>query len=118
MHCQKVYFYWIARERLTFSWFANLLEAMEMQMEELKLDSLLTAKVFLTEKIGDEEANVIAHASQGEPDFITGLSKTKTFFGRPKWEEEFKIIATESRGKNIGVFFCGPKMISTSLHKM
>jgi hypothetical protein len=43
--------------------------------------------------------------------------KQKLNFGRPNWDREFAAIKAAHLGKDIGVFFCGPKIISSQLHE-
>jgi NADPH oxidase 2 len=50
-------------------------------------------------------------------DAISGL-KAKTNFGRPHWESIFHTVGRSHPGKDVGVFFCGPKQLSTQLHKL
>jgi hypothetical protein len=48
----------------------------------------------------------------------TGRALTqKLNFGRPNWDREFAAIKAAHLGKDIGVFFCGPKIISSQLHE-
>ena len=37
-------------------------------------------------------------------------------FGRPMWDRDFNGFAANHPGANVGVFFCGPKILSTQLH--
>ena len=52
-----------------------------------------------------------------ESDQITGL-QSPTHFGRPDWKQIFSTIATRHGGTEIGVFFCGPSVLSKQLYKM
>ena len=47
---------------------------------------------------------------------ITGL-RAGTHFGRPNWDQVFSTIRDKHPGQDIGVFFCGPKVLSQVLHK-
>uniref|UniRef100_H0VSY4 NADPH oxidase 1 n=1 Tax=Cavia porcellus TaxID=10141 RepID=H0VSY4_CAVPO len=49
-------------------------------------------------------------------DILTGL-KQKTYFGRPKWENEFSTIATAHPKSVVGVFLCGPQTLAKNLRK-
>lgn len=49
-------------------------------------------------------------------DQITGLS-SPTHFGRPKWSDIFPDIAKRHPGADVGVFFCGPRVLSKQLYK-
>jgi hypothetical protein len=56
------------------------------------------------------------HGIDAEADQITGL-QSPTHFGRPNWNEIFQQKATLHQGKTIGVFFCGPAVLSKELYK-
>lgn len=48
------------------------------------------------------------------PDPITGLSE-HTHYGRPDWQKLFQTYSKVHHGETIGVFVCGPKVISDQL---
>lgn len=68
----------------------------------------LVAKIALSD--GDQGDAVIRDATTGR------ALKQKLNFGRPDWDKEFATLQAHHAGKDIGVFFCGPKAISTQLH--
>ncbi len=81
-------------------------------------------KIFLTEKLNEDEIFNVAAAAAAENvvDISTGLS-IPTHYGRPNWPIEFKYISEQLSSNSpssdkfrVGVFFCGPKPISTVLH--
>ena len=39
-------------------------------------------------------------------------------FGRPQWDKEFSEMVADHPGTDVGVFFCGPKGLSTVLHRV
>ena len=41
-----------------------------------------------------------------------------TQYGRPKWDRVFSSIASAHPATKVGVFFCGPPALSSTLHKM
>ncbi|KAF6105134.1 NADPH oxidase 4 [Phyllostomus discolor] len=43
---------------------------------------------------------------------------SRLYIGRPQWKLVFDEIAKFNRGKTVGVFCCGPKSISKTLHKL
>ena len=47
----------------------------------------------------------------------TGLQQ-KTHYGRPNWDLIFKQLAEDHPNTSTGVFFCGPQVLSDTLHKM
>lgn len=64
----------------------------------------------------DEIRNVM-YGLDAEADQITGL-QSPTHFGRPNWNEIFREKAERHRGQTVGVFFCGPPVLSKQLYKM
>lgn len=42
----------------------------------------------------------------------------KTHYGRPNWDLIFKQLAEDHPNTSTGVFFCGPEVLSETLHKM
>ena len=50
----------------------------------------------------------------GYCDAITGL-RTPTNFGRPQFENIFQTMKEKYPNKKIGVFFCGPEVLSEKL---
>jgi NADPH oxidase len=41
----------------------------------------------------------------------------QTNYGRPNWPKEFSRIKENHKGKDIGVFFCGPEPLSQILNR-
>eukprot|EP01137_Pigoraptor_chileana_P024879 Opistho-2@93528 len=112
---RKVYFVWICREKEAFEWFSDLLDAMEQHLIETGNAEFLDARIYLTESLkADDVKNIMMH-NDAATDTITGL-RAKTLFGRPHWEKIFGDVADAHHGTDIGVFFCGPKILSTQLH--
>eukprot|EP00062_Callorhinchus_milii_P019664 gi/632974467/ref/XP_007903694.1/ PREDICTED: NADPH oxidase 3 [Callorhinchus milii] len=116
MKVKRVYFYWICRDTNAFEWFVDLLQSLEAQMIEIGKSGFLSYHIFLTGWDEFQAAHIAMHF-KGNQDVITGL-KQKTFYGRPNWNKEFKHFAGDHPGASIGVFFCGPKALSSVLHKM
>ncbi|EHB12428.1 NADPH oxidase 1 [Heterocephalus glaber] len=112
---QKIYFYWICRETGAFAWFNDLLISLEQEMEELGKVGFLNYHLFLT----GWDSNIAGHAALNfdkATDILTGL-KQKTYFGRPKWDNEFSTIATAHPKSVVGVFLCGPPTLAKNLRK-
>lgn len=42
----------------------------------------------------------------------------RTQYGRPNWDRIFSSIASAHPATKVGVFFCGPPALSSTLHKM
>ncbi|EGD77056.1 NADPH oxidase 1 [Salpingoeca rosetta] len=120
---QKFYFYWICPGFDAWGWFANLLMDMEEKMAELGETSFFTVRVFMTRGWTKDDAAKLMLQENEEGDSIIRDAETgrclkhKMNFGRPMWEKEFQSIADAHPGNNIGVFFCGPKVLSQELHR-
>lgn len=113
---KKVYFYWICPEMLAFEWFTSLLKHFEDQMDKMNNHEFLDINLYLTRGIDRNKAKQIIQNQGTEYDILTGL-KSGTCYGRPKWTRIFKNIASAHPRTNIGVFFCGPPVLSDVLEK-
>lgn len=114
---KRVYFFWINRDKESFEWFSDIIDALDQQLAARGTNDFLDARVYLTEQLDANVAMSVIQNSSGDTDAITGL-RTKTNFGRPNWELIFKQTFEAHPATDIGVFFCGPKALSTELHKM
>lgn len=112
---KKVYFYWICPEPSAFEWFADLMISVEKQMAEQGISDFLDMHIYLTRGWRDNQAFAIMLREGDETDAITGL-RAKTHFGRPEWPKIFDSISLAHANKHIGVFFCGPPVLSHNLH--
>lgn len=110
----KVYFTWVIRDFGTAEWFHSLLKAIEEQdtMRRIEISIYLTAKIKQ-----DDATNIMVHDVGSEKDAISGL-RAPTHFGRPNWDRVFPSIAEKHPETDVGVFFCGPSVLSRTLHAM
>lgn len=109
----RVYFYWICRDKNSFEWFSNMLAELERE----NVNNFLEINTFLTGALSpDEVRDVMYGTDEGSADQITGLA-SPTHFGRPKWDDIFREMSVRHANSDVGVFFCGPKMLSKSLYK-
>ncbi|XP_071956968.1 NADPH oxidase 2-like [Antedon mediterranea] len=113
---RKVYFFWICPDTNAFEWFSELLSRFENDVSELGLSDFLNYNIYLTRGWGSKQARNIYLHEQDNKDPITGL-RQKTHYGRPKWKDIFKQIASDNPGIDVGVFFCGPSGLSDVLKK-
>ncbi|XP_070567418.1 cytochrome b-245 heavy chain-like [Ptychodera flava] len=113
---KKIYFYWICPDTKSFEWFTELLIRLDQEMIEQGKANFLDYNIFLTRGWDANQARNIYLHEGDEEDVVTGL-KQKTHYGRPNWDDLFPSIAESNAGQNIGVFFCGPKALSSVLHK-
>lgn len=109
----KVYFFWISRDKNAFEWFSEVLAALEYE----NINNFLEVHVYLTGQLSLDEIRNVMYGIDAEADQITGL-QTPTHFGRPNWKEIFGTIGSRHAGTEIGVFFCGPAVLSKQLYKM
>ncbi|XP_064595646.1 cytochrome b-245 heavy chain-like [Liolophura sinensis] len=117
MKLRKVYFYWICPDPMAFEWIQDLLQSLEVQMAEQGKTGFLIYNIYLTRGWDKDQAAHVALRHEEEHDPITGLQQ-KTYFGRPNWDQVFASLAQEHTGTSVGVFFCGPKVLSNTLHTM
>jgi len=110
---EKVYFYWICRDKNSFEWFSSMLAALEAE----NINNFLEINTYLTGALSPQEVRDVMYGTDEESkDQITGLS-SPTHFGRPKWSDIFPDIAKRHPGADVGVFFCGPRVLSKQLYK-
>ncbi|KAF8912627.1 NADPH oxidase B [Mucidula mucida] len=110
----KVYFTWVIRDYGTAEWFHSLLQAIEEQDTQNRIE----INIYLTAKIKEDDMNnIIVHDVGSEKDAITAL-RAPTHFGRPNWDRVFPSIAEKHPESDVGVFFCGPPVLSKQLHIM
>ncbi|KJE96132.1 Nox1 protein [Capsaspora owczarzaki ATCC 30864] len=114
---RKVYFIWVCREKEAFEWFADLLEALEQQMEQQNLYDFLDARIYLTGELNSNEVRNVMLNDEEEADAITGL-RAKTNFGRPQWGRIYEQLVQDHPSTNIGVFYCGPKVVAKELGRL
>ncbi|KAI0061220.1 NADPH oxidase [Artomyces pyxidatus] len=110
----KVYFTWVIRDFGTAEWFHSLLHAIEEQDTQNRIE----INIYLTAKIKEDDMNnIIVQDVGAEKDAITSL-RAPTHFGRPNWDRVFSSIAEKHPETDVGVFFCGPAVLSRTLHQM
>ena len=122
---KKITFFWICPSLDTFEWFGVLLKDLELEMKTINKQDLLEYKLYLTRGWNLKEAKQIATNDADPYDLFTGL-EAKTNYGRPNFEVYFKQIIEDKQQQldlnnhkqQIGVFFCGPKNLSSELHKL
>jgi predicted ferric reductase len=110
----KVYFTWVIRDFGVAEWFHSLLHAIEEQDSQNRIE----INIYLTAKIKEDDMNnIIVQDVGAEKDAITSL-RAPTHFGRPNWDRVFPSIADKHPETDVGVFFCGPPVLSKQLHEM
>ncbi|GFZ49171.1 hypothetical protein JCM24511_06921 [Saitozyma sp. JCM 24511] len=110
----KVYFVWTIRDFGSAEWFHSLLQAVEAEDTENRIE----IHIYLTAKIDEDKMNnIVVQDVRAEHDTITKL-RAPTHFGRPNWDRVFESIADKHPDTDCGVFFCGPAGLSRTLHQM
>jgi NADPH oxidase len=110
----KVYFIWVIRDFGSAEWFHSLLHAIEEQDTQGRIE----ISIYLTAKIKEDDMhNILVQDVGAEKDAITSL-RAPTHFGRPNWDRVFPSIAERHPDTDVGVFFCGPPVLSRQLHQM
>jgi len=111
---EKAYFFWICRDMVSFEWFQVLLRQLEEDMKETG-NTFLSINIYLTQRIKKdilEEYKIQQQEMELDP--ITRL-EARTKFGRPDFDTIFDELKEAHRGEKVGVFFCGPRILSKNL---
>ncbi|XP_060902353.1 NADPH oxidase 4 isoform X1 [Labrus mixtus] len=105
---QRLYFVWVCRELQSFYWFAELLCAVHHKLWQENRPDYFNLKLYVS-----------------QPDSLQCMSEeryrpltSRLLVGRPKWKLLFDEIAKTNKHKKVGVFCCGPKGISSTLHRL
>lgn len=110
----KVYFTWVIKDFGAAEWFHSLLHAIEEEDTQNRIE----INIYLTARIKEDDVNnIIVQDVGAEKDAITSL-RAPTHFGRPNWDRVFTSLTEKHPETDIGVFFCGPAVLSKTLHTM
>ncbi|KAJ1948364.1 hypothetical protein EC988_005205 [Linderina pennispora] len=125
---RKVYFFWVQRDTKSFEWFQDLLKAIEEE-EDMRMETdadmhtyylgrndgeqMIEIHTYLTGRLNEMQTQHL-HLNNGELDPITGL-RSPTNFGRPNMDAIFKAVAHKHPATDVGVFFCGPVKLGSSI---
>jgi len=105
---KKAHFYWSNRDASAFEWFIDLLK-------DLDTCDFLDFNLYLTAALNPDQVREITHGEgKGGVDPLTGLKKP-TNYSRPNIKDIIAQKAQEYQGQTVGVFFCGPPVISKQL---
>ena len=113
---------------------------MEEKLAEIGEPDFLVIRVFMTRGWTQDDAAKIILQDDDKGDTIirdgSGRAlRQKMNFGRPQWDREFQAMNATHQGSvnlltsisssayplsrtNVGVFFCGPKVLSSEIHVM
>lgn len=120
---EKIYFFWLCPGFDAWSWFASLLIEVEAKLIEAGLPDFLHIRIHTTRGWTDDDAKHFMLMDDGSQNIIvrdeaSGRAlKAPMQFGRPHWSKVFHDVAMGSPNTDIGVFLCGPKVLSVELHE-
>lgn len=115
---KKIYFYWLCSDASVFGWFTSVISEVVTELKELECSQYLEVRPHLTRFNNDKNMmENVAMNMDNEEDAITTLPGVKTRFGRPNWFKDFVEIGEKNPSTDIGVFFCGPAILSETLDK-
>ncbi|KAF7377911.1 FAD-binding FR-type domain-containing protein [Mycena sanguinolenta] len=110
----KVYFTWVIRDFGTAEWFHSLLHSLEEQDSQNRIE----INIYLTGGMKEDDINNIVVQDVGaEKDAITAL-RAPTHYGRPNWDRIYTSLGQKHPDSDIGVFYCGPKQLASTLKYM
>ncbi|KAJ1535831.1 hypothetical protein HK096_001578 [Nowakowskiella sp. JEL0078] len=113
MALEKVYFFWVNRDKEAFEWFHSLLAT----LEESVPTSFLEIHVYLTGKLSVDDIQNIVLNQDETMDPMTEL-RTRCHYGRPDWDRIFTGVQAANVGYSdleVGVFYCGPSPLAETL---
>uniref|UniRef100_A0AAQ4P9J7 FAD-binding FR-type domain-containing protein n=1 Tax=Gasterosteus aculeatus aculeatus TaxID=481459 RepID=A0AAQ4P9J7_GASAC len=105
---QRLYFVWVCRELQSFYWFSELLCALHHKLWQENRPDYFNLKLYVSQKDNLQ--------SMSEEKYRPLTSRL--LVGRPRWKLLFDEIGKTNKHKRVGVFCCGPKGISKTLHKL
>ncbi|XP_075905765.1 NADPH oxidase 4 isoform X2 [Nelusetta ayraudi] len=106
---RRLYFVWVCRELQSFYWFAELLCAVHHKLWQENRPDYFNLKLYvsqtdsLQQSLREEKYRPLA---------------TRLQLGRPRWKALLEEIGNSNKHKRVGVFCCGPKGISRTLHRL
>uniref|UniRef100_A0A3B5M6J2 NADPH oxidase 4 n=1 Tax=Xiphophorus couchianus TaxID=32473 RepID=A0A3B5M6J2_9TELE len=105
---QRLYFVWVCRELQSFYWFAELLCALHQKLWEENRPDYFNLKLYVSQ---------VDNLQSISEERFRPLS-SRMLVGRPRWKHLLDEIGKSNRHKRVGVFCCGPKGISRTLHRL
>ncbi|XP_043976232.1 NADPH oxidase 4 isoform X2 [Gambusia affinis] len=105
---QRLYFVWVCRELQSFYWFAELLCALHQKLWEENRPDYFNLKLYVSQ---------VENLQSISEEQFRPLS-SRMLVGRPRWKHILDEIGKSNKHKRVGVFCCGPKGISRTLHRL
>ncbi|EGG15549.1 superoxide-generating NADPH oxidase flavocytochrome [Cavenderia fasciculata] len=113
---EKVYFFWISREKNSFEWFTYMLNDVERSLDgTVEIHSYLTGSISISDW-NDIVESISTLDTECHSDFITGL-RSQTLFGRPNWDTILQQLTKIHENNEIGLFFCGPRPMEVEIKR-
>ncbi|XP_061638402.1 NADPH oxidase 4 isoform X2 [Phyllopteryx taeniolatus] len=105
---KRLYFVWVCRELQSFYWFTELLCALHLKLWHENRPDYFNLKLYISQAdnqqcISEEKYRLLA---------------SRLLVGRPRWKLLLDDIGRTNKHKRVGVFCCGPKSISRTLHRL
>jgi len=85
-----------------------------LALENENIGGFLEICTYLTGQLNVLEIRNVVSGLDAPRDQINGL-QSPTYFGRPSWDQIFQEKAQRHSGTTIGVFYCGPPVLSKQL---
>uniref|UniRef100_A0A673BPQ3 NADPH oxidase 4 n=1 Tax=Sphaeramia orbicularis TaxID=375764 RepID=A0A673BPQ3_9TELE len=105
---QRLYFVWVCRELQSFYWFAELLCALHHKLWQENRPDYFNLKLYISQE----------DRLQSMSEEKYGPLASRLQVGRPRWKLLLDEIGRANKQKRVGVFCCGPKGISRTLHRL
>ncbi|XP_070568165.1 NADPH oxidase 4-like [Ptychodera flava] len=104
---RRIYFIWICRDIACFQWFSDLIVELHTKLWESNKPDFFNVELYSTQENMNEE-NIVPYSE---------YPFHRITVGRPRWKAVFKEIAKFHQRSEVGVFVCGPRSLSRSVHK-
>ncbi|XP_061923248.1 NADPH oxidase 4 [Entelurus aequoreus] len=108
LRLKRLYFVWVCRELRSFYWFAERLCALHHKLWHENRPDYFNLKLYVSQAddlhcISEEKYRPLA---------------SRLLVGRPRWKILLDDIGRSNTHARVGVFCCGPKGISRTLHRL
>ncbi|CAL4993155.1 unnamed protein product [Urochloa decumbens] len=114
---RRAYFYWVTREQRTFEWFHKVME----EVVAADRDRVIELHNHCTNVYEEGDArsaliSMIQSIKQAKTGVdIVSETRVRTHFARPNWNQVYKRIADNHNDQRVGVFYCGPPVLTKEL---
>ncbi|KAG2263229.1 hypothetical protein Bca52824_070308 [Brassica carinata] len=118
---KRAYFYWVTREQGSYDWFKNIMNEIAAR-DVNKIIELHNYCISVFEEDDARSALIhmlqsIAYAKSGKE--VVSETRVMSHFAKPNWEHVYKKIAMDHpAGTNVGVFCCGPPVLTKELRRL